>query len=79
MIFNLKKILRKEEKILFLKKQQLFEIYKLISIKMLYPQENFASNFTLYSDILKGVISILKSAILVKDPVYEHFCTGHSL
>ena len=36
---------------------------------MAYPQLNFASNFTLYSDILKGVISILKSAVLVKDPV----------
>ena len=36
---------------------------------MVYPQWNFASNFTLYSDILKGVISILKSAVVVKDPI----------
>ena len=37
---------------------------------MVYPQRNFASNFTLYSDILKGVINILKSTVLVKDRVY---------
>ena len=35
---------------------------------MLLSQLNFASSFTLYSDILKGVISILISAVLVKDP-----------
>ena len=36
---------------------------------MVWPQWNFASNVTLYSDILKGVLIILKSAVLIKDPV----------